>query len=110
MAFSPETYALLNGKIATTTEELESELATKWSKGDAPLVTKMLDAIEASFAAASEKTVFSGSTTESYGCAWYGFKSSANMATALIFRGTSGAARIGVGYRTVDGWNYTVLF
>ena len=107
--FSPETYALLNGKIAATTEELESEIATKWSKGDAPLVTKMLNAIEASFSAASEKTVFSGSTTESYGCAWYGFKSSANMATAIIFRGTSAETRIGIGYRTVDGWTYTTI-
>lgn len=104
--FSPETYALLNSKISENAEEL----AGKWSKGDAPLVQKMLDAIEASFEAATEKTVFTGSTTQSYGCAWYGFKSSANMATAIIFRGTSGATRIGIGYRTADGWTYTVLF
>ena len=106
--FSPETYALLNGKLAGNTAEIETlktAVDAKWAKRSITLQAGPQEDMEASFTAASNLSVFSGTSSKNNGMAWYGYKVTASVvAKSLIFRATSGGVEyVGIATRSADG-------
>lgn len=127
--FSPETYALLIGKIngmngdissidedVTTLKsdvstigekvtDLEEAMPQKFERKTFSLVSTQHNAIESSFSAASDKSLFSGTyTTNSYSLGWYGIKhnSSAGTKAFFFYSGSTGDIREAIGILTRD--------
>lgn len=106
--FSPETYALLNGKLNANTTDidaLKTSVEGKWTKRTITLQSGPQEDMEASFTAASNLSVFSGTSSKNNGMAWYGYKiTSSVIAKALIFRATAnGVEYVGIATRSADG-------
>lgn len=122
--FSPETFALLKGIIdankasaeSYTDAAIETENAyvedTFWGHSELLLGNETsIQAIEASFTSANNKSIYEGSYTQSstQGIAWYGYRNTGTTPSkALIFKATSGGTYIGVATRDKDG-NWTAL-
>lgn len=65
--FSPETYALLNGKISANTDAI----AGKWTKNSYNMGANFRNNLNTAYEAASEYSMFSGTITGTYSTTYF---------------------------------------
>lgn len=105
--FSPETYALLFGKIAGNTEAING----KWSVGTITIgSTAFWNAIDESYSNASNNSTFTGSANATTWCGhWYGLKRTASPTNNAIFFFTDKDKTVfGILTRTASDGSWTI--